>query len=769
MTIYAKTNPVQTLIEHTDDLLFVMNKLRNSLNFSEIIDWDLLRIIIIAHDLGKINQCFQERTNKTINSSGSSSKSVDEIDHNLLSGAFLGEILKGVKLSEPTKQIIYKAIVFHHKNYLYYLENYQRFSYDKIQKAIFNHIENAYTSTDAPIVELNNYIREKIGSSDAINILNLDYDFFDYYNEWFDEKGDDAKCSYLILKGMLHLCDYVASSGYKDYGDFYFSPDEKKNIDDSLYSFLVKKTNEQEIAFKDFQQKTADNLDKNILTIAFTGSGKTVADHRWSGIRKFYLVPTRISGEAFYLDSLKIYGEEKIGLLHGDTGLYIDNTDEDSISLTEGTYQLTRHLSRPYIISTIDQIATSIFKYPGYEKVFSALINAKVTVDEIHLLTPKMYLLLLYLASFLAQNKFNTRFHFMSATVPQIYKDKLEETGIDFLLNEVSIDSKNSASIKIGGNKFESSTSSSVKIETIKKWINSSPRVLIIVNTIRHAMELYDDLINSIYPQNIQLIHSRFKFEDKKKKYSKILDNSSPGIWIATQVVEVALDIDFPIVISELSPFESLIQRMGRCNREGKLEKGHFYVFEHSKYSNDNKLIYEEEFLKQTSNFIEKQIHSEAVLSHQERKRLLEEYFDSQKIKTLYEKQFDEAKKEIFRVFDIPGNTEVDIKSVCNDLLFNIDPHINLAENKKQAQKLFREGELEQKIILESDFEKIRTEKIDKQYYELNKKAIPVSNGIYWRLTRNFAGYLKQKHNLIVLDDKNNSITYSAAKGLVVP
>lgn len=772
MILYAKSNPVKSISEHTDDLLLVMNKLRESLADNPVIDWELLKVIIVAHDLGKINRKFQDRIYKAINQTdetGPDTSAGDhEVDHNILSTAFLAEILHGLGLEEKSKHILYKSVAFHHKHYLYYVENIHKFSYDKIQKSIFYDIEKVYERGDERIVALNEYVRKTLGLRNSIDLLNLDYNFFPYFNEWFEDDDGRDKRSYLLLKGMLHLCDHIASAGYHTGTDFYFSHEEIEGIDGKLLSFLRKKTSQEDVIFKDFQDKTKENISKNILTVAFTGSGKTIADHRWAGRRKFYLVPTRISGEAFYFDSLTIYDEEKVGLLHGDVNLYIDSTDTDSISITEGSYQLARNLSKPYIISTIDQIVTAIFKYPGYEKTFSALTGSKITVDEIHLLTPRMYSLLLFLVSFLNENGFDTQFHFMSATIPQIYREKLNESGVNYTSNDVDIDSRNLADIVCGISFFEKKNNTAEKIRTIMGWIDKHPKALIIVNSIKHAMELYESLIEVYKPERIHLLHSRFKFEDKRNKYHDILNNPPDGIWITTQVVEVALDIDFPVVISELSPFESMIQRMGRCNRKGKLPHGFFYVFSDSNYEETNKAIYEHEFLDQTRSFIKKHLKQKAPVSQLRRKELLEEYFNSEKIKNEYERQFESAEEAILKLFGIKNQRAEKNVITGTDLLFNIDPHINVTESKKQAQKLFREGEMQIKIILKSDFEELGSDNVVSRSLTLSKKSIPISGGIYWRLKKKYPNLLTQRKNLFILDDSDTHISYSSQKGLEV-
>ena len=71
------------------------------------------------------------------------------------------------------------------------------------------------------------------------------------------------------------------------------------------------------------------------------------------------------------------------------------------------------------------------------------------------------------------------------------------------------------------------------------------------------------------------LIHSRFR-KPERKKWEEALDEEtiladSPGrIVITTQAIEAGVDISATTLFTELSPWSSLVQRFGRCNRRGK-------------------------------------------------------------------------------------------------------------------------------------------------------------------------------------------------------
>lgn len=102
-------------------------------------------------------------------------------------------------------------------------------------------------------------------------------------------------------------------------------------------------------------------------------------------------------------------------------------------------------------------------------------------------------------------------------------------------------------------------------------------KILVIVNTVNKAQELYNELINDNgFKDKVFMFHSRFIKEDRYIKEKFIfrdgqLKNDFSGIWITTQVVEASLDIDFDVLYTELSDISGLLQRMGRVFRNRSL------------------------------------------------------------------------------------------------------------------------------------------------------------------------------------------------------
>ncbi len=110
-----------------------------------------------------------------------------------------------------------------------------------------------------------------------------------------------------------------------------------------------------------------------------------------------------------------------------------------------------------------------------------------------------------------------------------------------------------------------------VLAEEVVRAHRPASRTLVIVNTVRRAVQLCEALRRRKPAASLVLVHSRFRPPDRRRKVERLLaDVGAVGtIVVATQVVEAGVDVSATTLFTELAPWPSLVQRFGRCNRRG--------------------------------------------------------------------------------------------------------------------------------------------------------------------------------------------------------
>lgn len=564
----AKSNPVQTIPEHTDELLKnlrILIKLYPNL----FLNWDTLYLIELAclyHDIGKINKFFQEVIR--------GKKIIQPLPHGFFSLCFLGgksfykeikelyeekgsDNTKAKKKAEIFVKILANAIAYHHerdnvKDYINILQENLEDLQERFKKLDYDKLKNK----NVEILPIKLFSGTRITLDDSEEVFN----------------------KYVLIKGLLNRIDYAASAGEE-------IEVEKEN------NFLIRSLDQMLNEWKninpnsgwnELQNYMIENRDKNVIAIAQTGMGKTEAGFLWIGDNKgFFILPLKTAINAIYDRTRKGIVreniEERVGLLHSDMkDIYIEKFSESDIF--DMYYESTRQLSLPLTICTLDQIFDFVYRYKGFESKLATLSYSKIVLDEIQMYSPD---LLAYVIRGLKDIvKMGGKFAILTATFPKIIEDLLREEGIEF---------------QVSPNFTKKELPLRHRMEVLEERINSNfilekyskNKILIICNTVKEAQKIYDELLEKTEDKDkINLFHSKFIKKDRKLKEKEILElgsreNKDYGIWIATQVVEASLDIDFDILFTELSDLNGLFQRMGRCYRNRPLNKEitNCYVF----------------------------------------------------------------------------------------------------------------------------------------------------------------------------------------------
>ena len=609
-----KAKPNKSIIEHTNDLLDVLEILWNLGYIKEERIYELIQKACIYHDIGKINKEFQKR----VKNKGIKFDENKEVAHNVLSLYFIDESKFNNK---EDYLIVSNAVVNHH-------------DYCDIGLAIREKsdiIENLLEGLD----------HKKVKKVIPAKIASISQDI-------------DA----IKIKGYLHKCDYSASSGYT-------AEYENNFLEKSLENVLNKwKLDNQDASWNELQQYCIENKNENIMAIAQTGMGKTEAGLLWISDNKgFFILPIRTAINAIYDRTKKYissYGgnlEEQLGLLHSSSLEYLllqsedDKYDDKDEYIDKKEYKeiieyekIAKQLSLPINVSTIDQLFDFVYKYPAYELKLTTLSYSKIVIDEIQMYGPDLLAYLVYGLERIVEQ--GGKVAILTATLPPFVKELLSK-NIKFKIKEDGFtDNSKRHNLKILDKRIDSNDICD-KYEENEK-LNKSNKILVVCNSITQAQNLYEEISDILGNKNLHILHSKFIKCERLSKESEIIefgktykDNKSneldkqSGIWISTSIVEASLDIDFDYLFTELQDLNSLFQRLGRCNRKGKKDS-----------SENNCYIYtqidERSFINGDRGYIDKDIFElskeaislwEGQISEKEKIELINKYLIMDKIK----------------------------------------------------------------------------------------------------------------------------------------
>jgi len=611
----AKTGDKKTIKEHTEDLLRQYNILKTIYPYILCEDeWEILEYAIKFHDLGKINSKFQNKLYKALKYEGRIEEynpRAEEVPHNFLSPFFI-DGLEFEKL-------------------------YGRQNTDALVSAVYYHHDREYAEYDKTEIkeELNKQI-QGIGDFYGLEKLAARQRFGKYILNTSEEEIKDKK--YIMIKGLLNKIDYAASLD-KDGVDVEETVKENgRSVADNIKELVKKNFNGK---YREVQDYMKERENENIIVISPCGSGKTEAALLWIGDWKaFYTLPLKVSINAIYERVYNKIGYKKALLLHSDAFQYYTENVSEEVNIN--AYSRAKRLSAPLIITTVDQIFRMVFRYNGYEEILATLSYSKVVIDEIQMYSPDIIAYILIGLKMITD--IGGRFAIMTATFPPILYDFLDYLEVPYVRQsgyfKPNIEKRH---------KLEVIRKSDIDIDKVRKF-GSRQKVLVIVNTIKKAQELYEDLKG----ENVFLLHSHYIKSHRKLLEKSILEftdkdtNMEAGIWISTQIVEASLDIDFDVLFTEMSSLDSIFQRMGRVFRSRKYvgELPNVYV-----YDNENGVPYiiNHDIYKFSIDELSK--YSGTEISEELKQQMIEKVFDKRENKELEDSKYYNEIKDNIKVF----------------------------------------------------------------------------------------------------------------------
>lgn len=321
-----------------------------------------------------------------------------------------------------------------------------------------------------------------------------------------------------------------------------------------------------------------------------TGMGKTLCSLNWalhhakvhSNIKHIVIVLPFLSIIDQTAKELKsIFKDHDVILEHHSNVIYEGKESEEEY-YCKGPKQLaTENWDYPIVVTTTVQFFESLFSNQRSKcRKLHNLQDSIVIFDEIQTLpvhlaecTMKMLNDMLHLC--------RCSILFCTATQPN-FQTRSDFKGIDHIVPLV----ENPMAIFAATKRVEYYPIADYEVQSIdsiaQKVCEEKESVLIVCNTKKKAKALFDSIKEK---GNMQVLHLSTNMCQKHRmavvdKVKGKLKNGEKLILCSTQLIEAGVDMDFPIVFRELAPLESIIQSAGRCNREGKLEKGKVFLFQ---------------------------------------------------------------------------------------------------------------------------------------------------------------------------------------------
>lgn len=647
--LFAKSHPPESIQEHTQNVLEAYEYLCDNgyLDAQIIKKYDqVFRIVILMHDLGKLYTVFQNQIRQSLKIPPLNTEHLPNIRplrHEWLSPAFLGKPIRQ-KLRAYNKEninmvkLVQYVICYHHNREEdqelldYYLADIIKQDLEE-RKHLLNidyPLSHTFSVSD---------IRQKIENN---------------YEHYFK--------LLVLLKGVLHKCDYAASAHI----EAECCPEFRKQYRHVFYTWVNKNFKS---GLKPFQEKANLFSEKSLLLTASTGMGKTEFSMNWlNGKKGFYLLGIRIAVNEMYKRFVKIFKPQNVGLLHGESSLQMLDASMNSDDYREKLTK-TRQMSYPLMIATADQLILSVFKYRGYELHYLTASYSQIVVDEIQSFSPEaLAAIIVFLKDI---HHLGGRFLVMTATLPPfVIKELTSLKDVIHLPDELSPKKRHyiqTHNISIMNERAEG---------LIRKSYKKNRKILIICNTISQAQKMFLQLMD-LSPR---LLHSNFIRLDRAKKEKNIMDESKDRegealIWITTQLIEASLDIDFDILFTECSTVDSMFQRFGRCWRNRQEDYTAKFPNIHIFKVNSNN-IYDTILLDRSWQILQK--YSNGMITEQNKQTIIQEVFNNIE-QTSYGTRYYEMKELLERGYRADNRTRARkiFRSIVDNYLVIPEPVFN--------------------------------------------------------------------------------------------
>jgi len=715
----------QTLNGHTIDALKILKQYIET-NKSEIEEfcnrWGMdksklyknLFLMVYLHDIGKLTKDFQKNIKNN--------KRSNKFPHSF----YAMGILDNVNVDDFVKL----SILGHHSQL--YDRLYHNYQTIKKTEYLIEDINNFLTNS----YNVYNYLNfNKYFEFNGLNTINIDRSakpkiVRDIPNNKLKSKysGDNLltnqkedivkiKSIYSFMLSILKTSDIYSSYNFERY---ILENDLKCNyLEDILTNpeqYIPKLKKEYNPNFKlyKYQNEIKNKTKKFQILFAPCGRGKTEASLLWAFeiMRKYnknkiiFALPTQTTSNFMYDRLKKEFGKENVGIYHGMSSVKlkndrnnenINNFDDMDLDDEYEDYETTlmkevgdenfkgKTFHKPINITTIDHLIYSfIHGYKESDFALGNIQNALIIFDEVHYYEKTTLSHLFELFNILRE--MDIPHLLMSGTIPKFLNEKI---GYDTIVDVEGLEYRPFKMFFKEQDIFNEEVFDSI----IDNYFNGKTQ-FIVLNTVSKSKKFYKTLMDKLEDYDIKdpdviLYHSQFTYNDRNRKEKEIKEkynnkNKKPFILIATQVIEISLDISADLMYSEVAPIDAIGQRAGRLNRRGKIPDGILNI-----YFSEKNIPYDKELMKNTEDILKK--YSGNAISYGDIKKMCDELYTDYNLEDSNLKRFFDSNtlfghshkdirysEEEGKFFKVRENGHLKIDVIPNSIYNNEESRLNI-------------------------------------------------------------------------------------------
>lgn len=625
-----ETKKSQSLKDHSINVAVMVRNVA-----AKIGQGDVLFLLGLYHDLGKADQKFQDKLTKNFDI---------HVDHSYAGAKYLFEKIK-IYLSKQEvdkslrlqfNDIIAYVISAHHGMFDIFDEESEPYAYNKLRNRITK--EMAGYNFDRDVRGFAELLEEQLivyGYQDLESLIVKSFENYQLAISKLEcqDSSEEAyyqSCFVRLYLSLLKNADILDTINAYELHINPLKRDEKLNLNKLYLEAIEKKyddfgypTTRLNVIRSQIAERVkirGENDSTGIYRLDLpTGAGKTNLSMRYAfhqlvnqdKSRFFYITPFLSVLEQNAFEIRKVTGDE--GVLEHHSNVIRQTIDNDEKETLMSEYLIDSWDSQ-VVLTTMVQFFQTLFKTKSENiRRFSSLVDSVIILDEVQSLPIEVITLFNLTMNFL--NKvMSTTVVLCTATQPTYDSSAI--------IHRISYGGKNGEALDIVDltkeekevfsrtelRKFDETNHTSKLSDLVEFVLANDESILAIFNTKKTVDLFYSLIIEAVTDRPIYQLSTNMCAQHRFDIISEIkqkLKDGIPIICVSTQLIEAGVDVDFNRVIRSYAGIDSIVQASGRCNREGKRDKGQVTLV---------KLTKEEENLSQLKEIKAKKDATEYIL-----------------------------------------------------------------------------------------------------------------------------------------------------------